>query len=375
MKRFISQGNFQSYRQKLRQWFEQNGRDLPFRKSRDPYQIWLSEIIMQQTRMEQGLPYFSRFINTYPQVDDLARADEDEVLKMWEGLGYYSRARNLLHAAKQIAEEFDGIFPDNYRELLRMKGVGAYTAAAIASIAFDEAVAVVDGNVQRVLSRIFAISTPVNTSEGSKLIQKLAGEFLDSNHPGLHNEALMELGALVCTPKQPSCMLCPLQFGCQAFQLNRIVDYPVKKPKSDVKKLHLLYLVLQFDDHILIRKRTQPGIWHQLYEAPGIELNDAPSPEAIHLHITAALKHWKLNLKKAELKNLLHFSHQLTHRAISAHFAHIRTEQPETLHPDLILANESQLVQNFALTRLFSRFLETANIWRPHFNASNKKNR
>lgn len=373
MKRFINPVDLNDLRFKLREWFEQNRRHLPFRESRDPYQIWLSEIIMQQTRMEQGLPYYNKFIQAFPDVFSLARAEEDEVLKLWQGLGYYSRARNLLIAARQVTQEFNGVFPDNFRDLLRLKGVGPYTAAAIASMAFREPVATVDGNVQRVLARLFEMSEPVNTPVGSKEIENLATQFLDHSNPGMHNEAMMELGALICKPKQPDCNFCPLRSGCSAFHNHRTTHYPIKLPKSSVKPLYFIYVVIEQNQQILIRKRTETGIWHQLYEPPVIEMSSPPDQNEIFQITSNAFKHWPFQVQKPEWVEITHLKHQLTHRAISAHFVLIRTHQLEINTSEYVLASEHELLHSYALTRLFARFLESSDLWKKSHNTSNKK--
>ncbi|AVR44507.1 A/G-specific adenine glycosylase [Christiangramia fulva] len=253
-------------------WYLGNKRDLPWRKTRDPYKIWLSEIMLQQTRIEQGLPYYLKFIKAFPTVFDLAAANSEQVLKLWQGLGYYSRARNLHSTAKYVAEELKGIFPDNYSDLKKLKGIGDYTASAIASICYDEPVAVVDGNVYRVLSRIFNIHTPINTTAGNKEFKKLAEELLDKNDPATFNQALMEFGALHCKPQNPACPVCPFKDYCLALQKQLITELPVKIKKSKVKKRYFNYLVFNFqNDQTHLEQRRGKGIWRGLYQFPLIE--------------------------------------------------------------------------------------------------------
>ncbi|GGI56529.1 A/G-specific adenine glycosylase [Winogradskyella haliclonae] len=253
-------------------WYSDNKRDLPWRHTIKPYYIWLSEIILQQTQVKQGLPYYESFVKAFPTVFDLAESEEQNVLKLWQGLGYYSRARNLHYTAKYIVKELDGIFPNTYKEIIKLKGIGDYTASAIASIAFGEVAAVVDGNVYRVLSRFYGIDTPINTTKGIKEFKALATELIDQKQPALFNQAIMEFGAQQCKPKNPYCILCPLQSGCVAFQKNKISELPVKLKKLKVKKRYFNYLVIiDSDRNTIIEKRIQKGIWQNLYQFPLIE--------------------------------------------------------------------------------------------------------
>ncbi len=245
---------------------------MPWRQTTDPYHIWLSEIILQQTRVAQGLPYYLKFTEAFPTVKDLANASEEEVLKLWQGLGYYSRGRNLHAAAKYIIEECNGIFPNTYKKLLDLKGVGDYTASAIASISFNEPTAVVDGNVYRVLSRIFGIETPINSTSGIKEFKKLAQELIDSKQPADFNQAIMEFGAIQCKPQNPYCLHCIFNDSCIALQKNMINKLPVKLKKTKIKNRHLHYLVFRSEDQkTLLHRRTGKGIWQGLYEFPVIE--------------------------------------------------------------------------------------------------------
>lgn len=257
---------------RLRHWYLQNKRDLPWRNTHEPYQIWLSEIILQQTRIEQGLPYYYKFIEAYPSVFDLADAPADEVLKLWQGLGYYSRARNLHETARYVAYDLNGVFPDNYKELKKLKGVGDYTASAIASICYDEPVAVVDGNVYRVLSRIFGLDTPINSTAGIWEFKKLAAELLDTKDPATYNQAIMEFGALHCKPQNPACEVCIFNDKCTALKKNRVRELPVKLKKAKVKKRYFNYLVFDVqNDKTILEQRTGKGIWNGLYQFPLVE--------------------------------------------------------------------------------------------------------
>lgn len=256
----------------LIQWYLQNKRDLPWRKTDNPYFIWLSEIMLQQTRVAQGLPYFLKFTEAFPTVFDLANAPEEKVLKLWQGLGYYSRARNLHAAAKHIAFDLNGKFPDTYDKLLKLKGVGDYTAAAIASISYGEPVPVVDGNVYRVLSRYFGIETDISSSGAKKEFREIAASHLPINNASAFNQAMMEFGALQCVPKNPNCVVCVLQQDCVAFNTGRVNDLPVKLKKTKVIKRYFNYMVVKdAAGKSFMQKRTAKGIWHNLYEFPLLE--------------------------------------------------------------------------------------------------------
>ena len=256
----------------LIQWYLSNRRELPWRNTRDPYFIWLSEIMLQQTRVAQGLPYYFAFTEAFPTVFDLAAADEEKVLKLWQGLGYYSRARNLHKTAQYVAFELNGKFPSNYKNLLTLKGVGEYTAAAIASFSYDEAVPVVDGNVFRLLSRYFNIETDIASSSAKAEFAMLAYELMPKDNPAIFNQAIMEFGALQCVPKNPVCEVCPLNSGCLAHQKNKVHLLPVKSKKQKAKHRFFNYLIISDEDEkTLLQKRTGKGIWENLYEFPLIE--------------------------------------------------------------------------------------------------------
>ncbi|WP_298556562.1 A/G-specific adenine glycosylase [uncultured Algibacter sp.] len=253
-------------------WYSNNKRNLPWRETNNPYYIWLSEIILQQTQVKQGLPYYEAFVTKFPTVFDLANADESDVLKLWQGLGYYSRARNLHASAKYVANELKGTFPDNYKDLLKLKGVGDYTASAVASICFNEVTAVVDGNVYRVLSRYFGIDTPINSSQGAKEFKALAQELIDKKEPAEFNQAIMEFGATQCKPKNPNCGVCPFQGSCIALNKSRIGELPVKIKSAKAKKKYFNFLVfISEDEKTILEKREGKGIWQNLYQFPLIE--------------------------------------------------------------------------------------------------------
>ena len=260
----------------LIRWYLENKRDLPWRKTDNPYLIWLSEIMLQQTRVAQGTPYFLSFVSNFPTVFDLANANEEQVLKLWQGLGYYSRARNLHKTAQFVAAELSGKFPDNYNDLLKLKGVGEYTAAAIASFSYNEAVPVVDGNVFRVLSRYFDIETDIASASAKKEFAALAFELMPKDSPAIFNQAIMEFGALQCVPKSPNCGICIFNSSCAALQKKKVDQLPVKSKKLKVRNRFFNYLVVSDDnENTIIQKRTAKGIWHNLYEFPLIE-TDAP---------------------------------------------------------------------------------------------------
>ena len=256
----------------LTKWYLQNKRDLPWRNTQNPYFIWLSEIMLQQTRVAQGMPYFLSFTTAFPTVFDLANASEEQVLKLWQGLGYYSRARNLHKTAQKIAFEYNGIFPDNYIDLLQLKGIGEYTAAAIASFSYNEIVPVVDGNVFRVLSRYFDIESDIAIGSTKKEFAALALELMPKDNPALFNQAIMEFGALQCVPKSPSCENCVLNSGCLALKKKKVGQLPVKSKKLKVRKRYFNYIIyLDEQQNTIIQKRSDKGIWHNLYEFPLIE--------------------------------------------------------------------------------------------------------
>lgn len=303
-----------NFSQKIIAWYLLNKRDLPWRSTVDPYRVWLSEIILQQTRVAQGLPYYLKFVAAFPTIKALAMAEEQAVLKLWQGLGYYTRARNMHAAARFVFNELGGNFPNNYKDLLLLKGIGDYTASAIASFCFNEVQPVVDGNVYRVLSRCFGVDTPINTNQAKKEFKALAFELIDLKKPGLYNQATMELGSLQCKPKQPNCKTCPLNTICIARQKNQIAILPKKKPKIKVRKRYFNYLVVETrEQQTLVSKRYKKGIWKNLYEFPLVETDE-------NLDYLALLENPKFNdfvldkdfnLKLLTPKTIIHkLSHQ-----------------------------------------------------------------
>lgn len=314
-----------NFSKSLIQWYLQNKRDLPWRNTVDPYFIWLSEIMLQQTRVAQGLPYFLRFTEAFPTVYDLAKATEEEVLKLWQGLGYYSRARNLHKTAQQVAFDYDGVFPESYAELLKLKGVGEYTAAAIASFAYNESVPVVDGNVYRVLSRYFEVETDIASSGAKKEFMQLAAELLPAGEANLFNQAVMEFGALQCIPKNPDCANCVFNNSCAALQKKKVTLLPIKSKKLKVKTRFFNYLVYTDEvNNTLIEKRTQKGIWHNLYEFPLLETEKEVSfEELLDLMSNQDIKNKILEVSRFNTALIVH---KLTHQHLNIHFWKITVE-------------------------------------------------
>lgn len=333
-------------------WYQQNKRDLPWRNTQNPYFIWLSEIILQQTRVDQGLPYFNKFISHYPTVFDLAKAEEQAVLKDWQGLGYYSRARNLHTTAKFIVDELNGQFPQSYQELLQLKGIGEYTAAAIASFSYDLPHAVLDGNVFRVLSRLFDIETPINTPKAKKEFGALANELLPKQHPAIFNQAIMEFGALQCVPANPNCSNCVLASKCLAFSNKTVVNRPLKDKKTKISNRYFNYLVFQDNKRFVLQKRVDNDIWKNMFEFPKIVSNDFENTDEIELQ----LKNLNLELKQViSLKK-----HILSHQHIYAKF-YIIKEIPKQLPADfgpLLTISKSDL-EHYPIPKLIDTFLET----------------
>jgi len=312
---------------KLINWYKQNARDLPWRNSSDPYKIWLSEIILQQTRVAQGLPYYLKFVEAFPTVFDLAKAPEQKVLKLWQGLGYYSRARNLHHAAKDVVKNYKGVFPNDFNELKKLKGVGDYTAAAIASFCFNKPHAVVDGNVYRVLARLFAIETPINSTEGKKQFAELADELLDKKNPGTYNQAIMEFGARFCAPSNPNCETCIFIDKCESGSIGKAANYPVKISKTKIRTRYFEYFFLSHADHVFIEQRVGNDIWKNLYQLPLLEFSQKTTKQNVLKKFQQEI--FKNSAKDFEIKNITaHKKHQLSHQSILARFWQIDVKKP-----------------------------------------------
>jgi len=352
--------NFES---RLIQWYQQNKRLLPWRETSDPYAIWLSEIILQQTRVNQGLPYYIRFTNTFPTIHHLAKANKDVVFKLWQGLGYYRRAENMLKAARVIVNEYNGVFPNNLSGLKKLPGVGDYTAAAIASIAYGEKVPVVDGNVYRVLSRIFGVKTEIGSSKAKREFGDLMVSLMESAHPGTFNEAVMEFGAMQCKPANPSCVSCIFSAQCYAFRQKAIQSFPVVKIKSKKRKLFLYYLVVRWQNQIVIRHRTKDGIWKGLYDFPSLEFEQKQDEDDLLNQIG------KLDFITDEQNPVFRFNsralkHQLTHVDITAHFILVNlNKRPELINSESLSLIPTAQLNKYPVSRLVERFLDGARLY------------
>ncbi len=340
---------------KLLKWYEANKRDLPWRGVNDAYKIWLSEVILQQTRVNQGLEYYNRFTEKYPTVSKLAAASEHDILKLWQGLGYYSRARNMHHAAKEIVAIHKGKFPVTYESIRALKGVGDYTAAAITSIAYKLPYPVVDGNVFRVYSRLLGISTPIDSTEGKKKIWEAAAELLPKSNPGIYNQAVMELGALCCTPKNPNCTECPLQTACYAYSHKLTNKLPVKQGKTKVRDRYLNYLVIEKGDSLLLHNRKGKDIWKGLNDFPCIE-----TEEAISLEKLIATKEWKaiFSANKPVIESVAGpYKHILSHQRLNAQFLKIKTSKSIKKLPQDCFWVEKKKISKYAVPRLIERYI------------------
>ena len=336
-------------------WYSVNKRDLPWRNTTNPYFIWLSEIILQQTQVVQGLPYYVAFTTNYPTVFDLANAEESQILKLWQGLGYYSRARNLHASAKYIVADLNGVFPSTYNEIIKLKGVGDYTASAIASISFNEKTAVVDGNVYRALSRIYGISTPINTGKGFKEFKALAQELIDKKEPATFNQAIMEFGARQCKPKNPDCAVCPFNGKCIALQKDSISELPVKLKTLKVKKKYFNFIVLlSLDQKTILEKREGKGIWQNLYQFPLIETVKPLDIATIETELVgfSILKNKKYSVS---LYNEVDIIHKLSHQHLFTKFWIVTTDQklPEGVSVEKIT--------DFPVPILIGNFIERFN--------------
>lgn len=333
-------------------WYLTNKRELPWRSANSPYHVWLSEVILQQTKVAQGLPYYNAFVEKYPRVQDLANASEDEVLLLWQGLGYYSRARNLHASAKFIVEELNGVFPDSFKTLLELKGVGDYTASAIASICYNEPQAVVDGNVYRVLSRIFGIETTIPSGKAHKEFKELGALLMDKEQPGTFNQAMMEFGALQCVPRNPDCQQCVFSSKCVAFHKNLVHELPVKKKKAKVAKRYFNYfLVLSGEDSIAIQQRLDKDIWYKLFELPLLESKSALTKTQIINFIEENVAFADLDLNSLQLFNRKQIVHKLSHQHLHTKFWIIEGEMS---HITSIPVDE---LKDYAFPKLIEEFL------------------
>lgn len=340
--------------QKIIGWYKKNTRDLPWRNTADPYRIWISEVILQQTRIEQGTGYYHRFIAAFPTVYHLAKADEEEVLKQWQGLGYYSRARNLHKAAKQVVNDFNGKIPNTYKELIKLQGVGPYTAGAVLSIAFNQPAVAIDGNVYRVVARMFEESTPINTTAAYKRFSDLIESFQPTHEASAFNQGLIELGALICKPK-PNCLACPLQEHCAAYANKTQSDFPVKQKKGKVKHRYFHFLDISIEGFTFIERRGTGDIWQGLYQFPLIETTSQTNIDKL-----MQMEDWRRLLPKELVKEVTvskAFVHQLTHQRLHARFIKVKLTKSTnklTMHFEKI--SRAQLT-DIAIPRLIEKYL------------------
>ena len=333
---------------------EQNKRCMPWKGEKDPYKIWLSEIILQQTRVEQGLAYYNRFIEKFPKVELLAAADENEVFKLWEGLGYYSRCKNLIASAKVIAFAYEGVFPNSYEKILQLKGIGPYTAAAIASFAYNLPHAVVDGNVLRVISRFFAIVTPIDSTEGKRFFTELAEALLDATSPATYNQAIMDFGATICKPQLPLCTICFLQPACIAFKKNLVKELPVKEKKLIKKHRYFYYIIAEYDNKIYVKKRTVNDIWQNLWEFILVEKSQKLSAK----NFIKSKEFTFLFPEKDDIINTtVFYKQQLTHQTIEGTFIYVKCKR--SFKNDLYTAIEKKAISSLAFPRFITSFFET----------------
>lgn len=341
---------------KIIDWFNKKKRDLPWRETKDPYKIWISEIILQQTRVSKGIDYYLRFIRKFPDVHSLAKADLDQVMKQWQGLGYYSRARYLHEAACYIHQYLDGNLPSTYSELLKIKGIGEYSAAAIASLAYNEPVPLVDGNVFRVLSRLFMISLPKGTSSAKKQAHEIAGKIMNPKSPGLHNQAIMEFGAIQCTPKKPKCGSCVLNSACKAYSNQNVEQFPIRSKKNTIKNRYINYLVILTGSSVLIKKRETNDIWKGLYDFPSIEF-----PGQLSANKILKSDEWNAMFSGTETVNIRYtdlFTHLLSHQKIAARFFLVEVKKITPLLKKGNIPVPISELRDYPIPRLIERFLD-----------------
>lgn len=340
---------------KILNWYKENKRELPWRETKNPYLIWISEIMLQQTRVDQGLGYYQKFVKRFPDINSLAKAVENEVLKYWQGLGYYSRARNLHFSARYIMNELNGQFPETYEEILKLKGVGPYTASAIASIAFNLPNAVIDGNVMRVISRLFGVDEPINTALGLKKINSHLNGIFVKDQPGDFNQAVMEFGALFCTPRNPNCENCLFNTDCIAFNLGRVHELPIKLKAQAPKDWFLYYFVIfnEKEKTLLLRKRENSGIWKNLYDFPSFDSSKKMNSNEIFKteEFNKLVENQSYRISKSKI-----IKHQLSHKNIFANFFLIHIEE-NTLKNKGLIAVKLNKIKDYPVSRLIDIYL------------------
>ena len=333
---------------KIIQWYNINKRDLPWRKTKDGYKIWVSEIILQQTQIKKGTIYYIKFINTFPNVKSLSKSSETEILNMWQGLGYYNRALNMLHTAKYVVKYYNGIFPSKYKKLIKLKGIGEYTASAISSICSNEPKAVLDGNVYRVLSRIYNVSAVINSSAGKKKMQTIADKLLPQSNTGIYNQAMMDFGSIQCVKYNPNCNICPINNMCIAFQKNTIHIRPVIKRKNKMKSRYLNYLYISDNKNFIIQQRSEKDIWRKMYELPVIESNST-------LNINKLKKHTYLQqFNITRIKKDLDMKHPLSHQILNIIFWSISVK---SLNPNFQIISNKE-ISKYPIPKPLERYFE-----------------
>ncbi len=340
-----------SFSKILKDWYQQNARDLPWRHTSVPYEIWISEIILQQTQVVQGTPYYYRFLEKFPNVETLAEADESEVLKVWQGLGYYSRARNLHFTAKYIVNNYNGVFPSDYKDILNLKGIGEYTAAAISSFCYGLPYAVLDGNVARLLSRYFGLESDIDSSEGKKILRQKSQLLLDVSNPAIHNQAIMEFGALQCKKMSPECSMCVLKSKCISYQTDLVHVLPIKKKTKKKKERYFNYLIIKHNKKILLNRRTS-GIWESLYEFPLIEGNLSLEEMTKTRYFRSLFQHQVYIVTNSS--SLI--NHKLSHQIIHARFIHFTVS-------DIIKSNFINIqikdIHNYPVPILIDKYIKS----------------
>lgn len=355
------QHQYEHFKKALLRWNKQkNNRNMPWKGEKDPYKIWLSEIILQQTRVAQGLEYYKKFVKEYPTIQQLAKGTDQKTFKLWEGLGYYSRCKNLIHTARYITETYNGIFPNEFEKILALKGIGEYTASAISSFAFNQPYAVLDGNVFRVLARYFGISLPIDTNEGKRYFKELAQVLIDIKQPGTYNQAIMDFGATVCTPQIPTCTNCPLNSNCVALSQNAVNLYPKKGKALKKKERWFYYLIIQQKDTLFIRKRMDKDIWQNLYEFVLVEHQNKIDLSQLK-NIKSIIKNVNISTKNFTIEEISDESSQiLSHQIIKGQFIHLKCTNfyPGNEYVPIALSK----IKQFPFPKFITSYLKDKNV-------------